>query len=392
MKRFDRNYIVIIPVVLILCIMPIWGYFVPDHLVSETENRGLAQAPVKDLHHIKQYAADMESYVVEQFPGRETLLKAYTISELLQRKKLVRGTFVAGDRWLLPREFKTTPVEALSFAAALGGFADEYPDIPFFFAILPHKTTLLAAMNDTYISAEDGKTHHNYLLTQLMKFPQVKVLDVAADFQSLSTAKRKKLYFRTDFHWNAEGAFQAAEKIQNGLTDYGTLSKKENFTDEDFTFSELKNTLYQGDLNRRFSNLFSMKERIPIITPINTSQMKYFLSADDTNPVNRGDVIATGITKDIVSYNDIYTDNLGYYRVNNQDAKSDKCILILKDSLQNPTTDFFSVVFQEVDVIDARYYDEPYSIQKLIEMRRPDAILVMLHHDNYSQDLVRLLN
>lgn len=403
LKRLrDKNFIIILPFVLLLCLVPAAGFLCPDHLVSETENRSLAQFPVMDLRHFSDTAGSIETYVTEQFPQREALLKAYTMLELAQGKKMIRGTFVAQNEWLLPRQFKTTPEEALTFAASLGDFAQSHPDIPVVFAILPHKTTLLAPLETQYISQADSMAHYEALLAQLPKFPQLYVIDTAAEFLRLPLSAREAFYFKGDFHWNARGAFFAAGIIEDGLQANGFLQPSELFSDDDFVFDELDGVSYQGDLNRRFSDLVSGNEVIPLIHPKETAQITYYRSVDDQKPVTRGALIGTGLDpapgadtasepEAAVSYNDIYTENLGYYRVENPQSKSDQSILIFKDSLQNPTTDFFSVIFRSVDVIDARYYDEPYSADELIGVRKPDLILIMLHHDNYSPELMELL-
>ena len=71
----------------------------------------------------------------------------------------------------------------------------------------------------------------------------------------------------------------------------------------------------------------------------------------------------------------------------NPNARSAKHVLILKDSYQNPTIDYFTELFAEVAVIDPRYYSEPYSFSEILEQNDIDIVLLMYHQNNHSIEL-----
>lgn len=143
-------------------------------------------------------------------------------------------------------------------------------------------------------------------------------------------------------------------------------------------------------MNRRFSYLLSTNEAIPFYTPRSTDSFRYFLSGD--KEAARQSIVARGVGVDKApNYNTISTDNLGYFRIENPDALTDKCILILKDSLENPMTDYFTTLYRQVIVIDPRSYAEPYSFPELAERYGVDLVLFIYHQNNISTELTQFL-
>ena len=148
---------------------------------------------------------------------------------------------------------------------------------------------------------------------------------------------------------------------------------------------------YAGDLNRRFSYLFSMRETIPNYLPRDVSHLQYYLSAEDTEPSDRAAIIGSGLSEAVLTYGGISTENLGYYRVINPNARSQQCVLILKDSFQDPMTDYFSELFSQVVVIDPRAYREPYTFAQLLAENEVDLVLLLYHQSNASAELTAFL-
>jgi transposase-like protein len=92
-----------------------------------------------------------------------------------------------------------------------------------------------------------------------------------------------------------------------------------------------------------------------------------------------------------ILHDSISTENIGYYRIVNPNARSQRHILILKDSYQNPTIDYFTELFSEVTVIDPREYSEYYSLADLLDISSIDIVLLMYHQNNISDELIDFL-
>lgn len=206
-------------------------------------------------------------------------------------------------------------------------------------------------------------------------------------------ADREQYFYKTDFHWNARGAFAAAQDIARQLAGAGTIAETSVPQAEDFLWSELGGERrYQGDLNVWFSNQFSMQEDIPRYVPKNAADLRYFLHPGDIESVPRETIVGSGLDKDPVTYNDIFTYNLGYYRVENPAAPEAASVLILKDSFQNATIDYLSAIFRSVTVVDPRSYQETPDLASLLDADGIDLVLFFYHQNNVSRELIDFLS
>ena len=134
-----------------------------------------------------------------------------------------------------------------------------------------------------------------------------------------------------------------------------------------------------------------MQEAIPRFVPADTASLSYYDSPGSTAPVPRETLIGSGLDKDPVTYNDVFTYNLGYYRVENPNAPEDKSVLLLKDSFQNASTDYFSSIFRELHVVDPRAYRETPGLSGFLAENDVDLILFFYHQNNVSPELTAFL-
>lgn len=188
------------------------------------------------------------------------------------------------------------------------------------------------------------------------------------------------LVWQSVWQRNSEGAFLAESCIAQELQARGLLPDVVFPSLEDFLWCDLVDEhRYLGNLNRRLSYLFSTQEAIT-----------YFSSGDQ--PVARAEIVARGLDEYELDYNTISTDNLGFYRVCNPDARSATTALVLKDSMENTMTDYLTALFSELIVIDPRSYAEPYPFDELLAHYDVDLVLFVYHDHNVSQELRQFLN
>lgn len=369
------------------------GLAQPDRLSSTVENRSLAQRPAmrRAVTDLGGFAKDFEAYAADQFPEREQIISAYTELELAQGRKFVRKAYCLQNGWLLTRPTPTKPAElsALQTALTQAGTLDR----PLVWCVLPLKNEALYDLEPAYFSDETGAENKQALLDTLTQVEGLTLIDAEPPLVTGPLAERKQYFYRTDFHWNARGAFAASHEIAQQLAGAGLIAADSVPQAEDFLWSELGGERrYQGDLNIWFANHFSMQEDIPRCVPRHTSQLRYFLHPGETQSVPRETIVGSGLDKDPVTYNDVFTYNLGYYRVENPDAPETSSVLILKDSFQNATIDYFSSIFRSVTVVDPRGYQETPDLAGLLEADGIDLVLFFYHQNNVSRELIGLLS
>ncbi len=369
------------------------GLAQPDRPSSAAENRSLAQRPAmrRVVTDFGGFAKDFESYAADQFPDREQLIGVYTALELAQGKKFARKAYCLQGGWLLTKPTPTNPADLSDLQEALTQAARTL-DRPLVWCVLPLKNEALYDLEPAYFSDETGETNKQALTAALAQVGGLTVIDAEAPLVTGTLADREQYFYKTDFHWNARGAFAAAQEAARQLAGAGMIAAASVPQAEDFLWSELGGERrYQGDLNVWFSNQFSMREDIPRYVLKNAADLRYFLHPGDTESVPRETIVGSGLDKDPVTYNDVFTYNLGYYRVENPAAPEAASVLILKDSFQNATTDYLSAIFRSITVVDPRSYQETSDLASLLDADGIDLVLFFYHQNNVSRELIDLL-
>lgn len=362
------------------------GLYLEDNVYSTTEARTLAQRPVNDLSVLSDLPAQWEDYAIDQFPLRERMLKVYSAINLSLGKSYLRNTYVSSDGWLTTYVYPTDAQDREALLSAIRQTVASLPSVDFAYVVTPQKNDMVSSDNAPYQTHRNSTENKAALLDGLSSVDRLRVVDIGGYFtENFTSSERESMYYRTDFHWNDLGAFNAAEYAATSLEGEVAPSM------EDFLWEELgSDHAYLGDLNRRFSYLLPTDEAIPFYTPKSTASIRYYLSGD--RETAREEIVARGVGVDKeLNYNTVSTDNLGYFRIENPDALLDKTVLILKDSLENPMTDYFTVLYRQVIVIDPRSYAEPYSLAELAERYGVDLVLFVYHQNNISTELTEFL-
>ncbi len=372
-----KALLLIVPFFAILLVIFALSFLDNDNLNSTEEARALTQFPVMDLNNPQYTTNNINDYVTDQFPYRKILLKTYSALELMQGKRDVRDLYIADGQWLLSKTYKADFTQLTGHVIAA---SHKYPDVSFWYAILPVKSYCLPDL-DNY-NYDTASAENLAALQKIFKgHQQIHVVD-AADYMrnNFTTAQKKQQWYKTDYHWNALGAAATAEYIIDQMYQTKVISAPLDQTKLQINQID---ALYQGDLNRRFSNLFSMNETITTVSAVDCDSYRYYFSADDSQSVARDTIIGSANDSAIVDYSGIYTYNIAYYRVVNSDAPEKKTLVIFKDSLENPTTDIFCSVFEQVIVMDARNSE---LVTFADVMKNADLVLFMLHQNNPADE------
>lgn len=367
------------------------GLLGPAAATSHTENRALAPRPAlrRVFTDLGGFAQDFESYAQDHFPARETLLRTYTQLERAQGKHYYRSAYVLSDNWLLTPTYRTTAQQRADLQAALQTAAQS---APLAYCVLPTKNAVLYDLDPRYFSADVDAQNKTALLAALQTVDGLTAIDASAPLCTGPLSTRKQYFYQTDFHWNARGAYRASEAIAAELVGSGLLDAAAVPRADAFVWTDLTGRAYQGDLNRRFSNLFSMQEQLPLFTPADCADWVYALHPDQTDSVPRQSIVGSGLADAAsLDYNRLFTDNLGYYRVENPHAPDARSVLLLKDSFQNATVDYFCSIFREVNVVDPRFYQEALDYPALVSARGIELVLFFYHQNNLSAELIDFL-
>ncbi len=379
---------------------------------SEIENRALAPMPSVELlrNAPSEYCAKLEEYLSDHFYLRDSMISAYTSYLLASGKKNVRGLLVLDERvdelaadtpsegeekfrissdFLFSEVFTVVRNRCGWLFENIDRVQKEFENADFVYAVVPDK---VLALSEGSPSLDDSLCRENLSFIKAGAADHsVKVLDICSDVLSEYSIKdRAQMYYKTDFHWNHLGAYRASELLAIRLAGEGLISPLSVPVTSDFYWRDLSEAaLYKGDLSQRLTTE-GCREFIPFYMPADTSGLRYY-TALDGEEVKRSEVIASGVDKkgEDLNYSTLSTYNLSYIRIENENAREDKRVLVLKDSMQNASTDYLSVLFKEVNIADPRF-NSP-AIRDIMKERNIDLVLFIYHENNISTELMNYL-
>lgn len=136
-----RNFLGIAGFLAVIGAAPAFTFTLKDREFSENENRYLAQKPYISLERIKtgEFMRDMEEYVSDQLPLRDSLTTART--ELLKAagSREINGVYLGKDGYLieqwLEQDFDEERLQ--NNIEALNGFLEKHQDKKAFVMIVP---------------------------------------------------------------------------------------------------------------------------------------------------------------------------------------------------------------------------------------------------------------
>ncbi len=256
-------------------------------------------------------------------------------------------------------------VDAASLAEKMSEF-NEFLDqngIDYLYVQAPYKLDLKKSL------LPEGFSHYAHEnadeMIDSLKENDVDVLDLRPVLNQDEQALNQ--YFnKTDHHWNADGAFagfgMVMEKLIQMFPDQGIDI---SLASEELWERTVYENQFMGSHGKRVGTTFAGVDDLIVYEPVFETEMSsYEHKSQETREGSYQEVI---LHTEYLLEPDYYGDNAYYVYLGgnypmiehrNSDASCDLKVLLIKDSFALPIQAFFSTVFQEMDVIDARYYSE----------------------------------
>lgn len=244
---------------------------------------------------------------------------------------------------------KFYPQKAESYAKAVNSFATTLdPSVQVYSVLIPDRIEFETDPQLSSLSSSEKETI-NYVNTYLDK--RIQPIDI---YSKLSDNSRAYIYFKTDHHWTALGAYYgysafvaALGETPIPLTDY-KVKRFENFLGSRFALNANleKNPDYVDVYQYKNYDLLTFEifsagdyASAPLLDMTYTTQQNiYGVFMGGDHPLAK-----------ITSTND-----------------NDKKILVIKDSYGNAFTPFLAPHYQETFIVDPRYIDDSFDIKSLI--------------------------
>lgn len=337
-RQQHHNLILTLAFLLLVVIFTIVNLCVKDRDYSNTENRSLAQSPKFSFEALADgtYFSGLTDHFSDQFFARDGWISLKLREEQLLGRKESGGVFICSQDYLMssPETPDETAVDAS--IAAINDFAARYPDTNMHMMLVPAAANILTDYLPKNAPVRDQIGDIQEIGTKLSS--TVNFLDATAP---LSEHKEEYIYYKTDHHWTSMGAYYTFRSVAQSLG----LTVSTEYTPYPVTDS------FEGTLSSK-SGSHKTTDEISVYAPVD-SPVEYYVTYPD------GEKSCSIYRSDCLSEKDQYTvffgGNHSMVEINTT-ANNGKNLLLFKDSYANCFVQFLIPYYENIIMIDPRYY------------------------------------
>ena len=397
MNEKKAKYIVI-PFLIVIFSFFLMNLVVPEETVSVSENRSLEEKP--SMEDIKEgaYPSKFEDYYQDQFVFRKEMLRIQRMLEAILGKSVVGNYYLGRDNWILgmfPRVL--TPGQLDKYAGSINELAQISHNLgeDVYFTLTPHKTNMLKHLYPEFVDNKENIDINKDAFKSRLNSNIITFIDLDEKMlNKFSDRQREKMYFKTDHHWNGTGAFEGfklmVQEMNLGISpevlkEHFSMYKTMEYDEKDFVGS------YNSNLN-----MIVKEDEDPIYVYLENGNYEYFLNDGRKDiKLQAEDVIATLRDKDERDYGGAYIRGgvCNMLKIKNDNALTDKKILVFRDSYQAPTTLLFADLFSEVIFVDPRNITKiDMSYEEIINCADTDIVMFMYNSSGFDSMIIRMID
>lgn len=373
MNKKSINCILGLCFITVLAATFVCNLFSSDKTFSEEENRVLQEKPEFSFSSYIEgrYEKKLESYVNDQFLGRNAFIKIKTASDVTTGKLESNGVYRCKDSYLM--ESLTEPTEhwQKSTIASLKQFKRQYKKLDMYFLLAPNAANILADKLPATVKMAD---QNQYIDSFYEKVKDIGItpIDVRRILKENADTDTQ-IYYRTDHHWTTDGAFLAYKEAAAAIKLKDNVSYKRYVVKNDF----------RGTLASKSGFTNGMNDPLTIYMPNKDKDYK----------------------NSVIYYADTKTKTTEFYQLDNLDTKdaytvfggsnhpmytiqtptdSEEKLLLVKDSYANSMIPFLAQNYREIVVVDPRYFYD--NIDDVIKAEGITKVLFLYNANTFFAD------
>ncbi len=364
MKNYYHTFIVI--VFGIIAFFGLFSILLPEKGYSENENRYLKQFPKVQAKNVLSgdYQEQFEKSFSDQFLGRDAWMKGATTVKRAAGFQEVSGVYFGKSGHYITKTVQEDIdqkryLRNLRYVEYLGetcGGAASTILVPSPGTVLRDKIPNHAP----YYNADEMYHEAGIVLKK------AKNVDVRSEIKEY--AKQNQVYYKTDHHWTLLGAYAAysayCDANQMVKHTYGYFAAKK--ISEDFL----------GTTYSKIMPLNAQKDTMYAATNVPPATVVY-------DGMERSGIYDVEKLTQKDKYGYFFGGNYGEVSIT-MNEKAEKKLLVIKDSYANSFVPFLMESFDQITMIDLRYYKK--SVQKLLEENNYGQVLVLYELSNFAQD------
>ena len=375
MKKQNRNKITIGVFGALLFGFAIANQVVPAKEFSEVENRTLAQVPklTKESLFDGTFGKQYETYLSDQFVGRDQWISLKTTADRSLGKQEVNGVYFAKDDYLIEKHTK----EELDQA--------QYKKNVVRIKTVTNAYTKLLGKNHVKVmlAPTASAVLRDKLPSNAPKDPQDDILNdikkaakqgTFVDLRStMKNHKEEYIYYKTDHHWTTLGAYYA----------YVDWAKSMNL--KPIPMNKWKRETVSKDF---LGTIYSKVNQAPSTDTIEFWTQKAgerYEVTYDMGQKKAKSLYERSYLQKKDKYSSFLDGNHALTVIKNKKVKNGKKLVIIKDSYAHSFAPFAAAHFEEVHLIDLRYFN--MGIKSYIKQQGITDFLMLYHTMSYATDI-----
>lgn len=337
---------------------------------SPVEKRELQTRPEISITKVLdgRFQKKYESYLRDQFPGRDHWVSFQTDMELFIGKNEIHNVYIGKNHYLLEhyteKEFDPQQISKnLQALEKFVGKAKQNADVHVM--MVPTKSWVLREKLPAFAPHYKEQKFYDALQQKLEKE------DVLISVEPVLDAhKEEEIYYRTDHHWTTLGAWYAYEqytKAVGGDLQRAQGKKKFRCISKDFygtTYAKI--------------NYARQADKIEIYEPADKLRVVYNMGEKKTKTL-----YDVSFLKTADQYSVFTGGNQAVLEITGG-IKNGKTLLLIKDSFANSILPFLAEDYEKLVVVDLRQLN--VSGDRLLEMFSPTDILILYNSAQFAQD------
>ena len=337
---------------------------------SPVEKRELQTRPEISITKVLdgRFQKKYESYLRDQFPGRDHWVSFQTDMELFMGKNEIHNVYIGKNHYLLEHytEKEFDPQQISKNLQALEKFVGKTKqNADVHVMMVPTKSWVLREKLPAFAPHYKEQKFYDALQQKLEKE------DVLISVEPVLDAhKEEEIYYRTDHHWTTLGAWYAYEqytKAVGGDLQRAQGKKKFRCISKDFYGTTYAKINYARQADK--IEIYEPADKLRVVYNMGEKKTKtlydfsFLKTADQYSVFTGGNQAVLEITGGI---------------------KNGKTLLLIKDSFANSILPLLTEDYEKLVVVDLRQLN--VSGDRLLEMFSPTDILILYNSAQFAQD------
>ena len=349
-----------------LAVMAVLYWVLPQSDFSEMEKRELAQFPEFSWETLTsgQFGSEIETYMADHMPGRDFFVGLGAYYDLFCGRQVSKDIYLAKNHRLVEAPVVWNNAQIEKNMKYINKLADSL-DIPVDLMIVPsagyiYRDTILG-LHDEYLDEQIISMIYCYAEeSSNLSIVHLSQLFVEAD-------DPQSLYYSTDHHWTSLGAYKA-------YAAYMAAVGRDAAAQEDFTVETVNG--FRGSTYSRSALWLTPGEPIQLW---HGSELTVTIGDQTYDSV---------FFRDRLQEADMYTvfldGNQPLVRIRNEANTGKGKLLVIRDSYANCIGPMLAESYEEVVMVDLRYYRLPVSA--LCQTEGFDNVLILYSLSNFMTD------